>query len=389
MQWVNFLHFYQPPFQNSEVIDQVIRESYLWFTEVMLDHPEARMTINISGSLIEHLSQKKDGRKTLDRFKKLFQRNQIEIVGSAMYHPILPLIPEHQAMRQISINTDWLQKIFGKRFRPKGFFLPEMAYAPKIAKLLDDMDFTWVILDEISFNGSLNPTNLIQGANIRGTNLKALFRNRRFSNTHPPKSVLDEQVISSHDHVITATDGELYGHHHQDSEKHLIKALQHPNIQTLTCSDLLTAYDPKKSLSPLSCSWESTERELKNNNPFALWNDPKNQTHQQLWRLIKYIAGFLESHAKDENIDWARHHFDRGLSSCTQWWMSGSKVGAWDMVSWNPDEIGKGVDELMRAMRSINNLSLEERLKAEKMYIQIKYDIWEKHWKNYWKHNTQ
>lgn len=385
MRWINFLHFYQPPFQNPALLERVTRESYLWVVDTLLAHPEARMTINISGSLMEHLIQTKDGRKVLDHLKKLYQRKQIEIVGSAMYHPILPLIPEREAMRQIALNTEWLQKVFGHRFRPRGFYLPEMAYAPPLAKLLNDLDFEWLILDEISYQGKLRPKHLAQGAFIRGTQVRALFRNRMLSNTYPPKQFLTTGLIDSSKTVVTATDGELYGHHHKDEEKCLIQALEHPKLSTLTCSDYLQTLRPKSTISPVASSWESSESELKRRIPFALWNHPKNKTHQKLWKLITSISHFLEIQKQDENIEWASHHFDRGLSSCTQWWMSGLKVGAWGMISWNPDEISKGIDELMRAMRSLKGLKLNDRLKVEKMYIDLKYDIWERHWKEYWK----
>lgn len=343
------------------------------------------MTVNISGSLIEHLMLTQPGRKVLDRFKKLYHRNQVELVGSAMYHPILPLIPEREVLRQISLNTEWLQKVFGSRFQANGFFLPEMAYSPSVAKLLDDMDFEWMLLDEISFNGKLAPRPLLQGATIRGTQLKVLFRDRVLSNTYPPFRVLAPDLAHTKKIVITATDGELYGHHHQDSEKHFVQALEHPNIHTLTCSDALRLFKSKHVISPIASSWESSELDLRNRIPFALWDHPKNQTHQRLWKLVRSISHFLETETNDPNIDWAQHHFDRGLSSCTQWWMSGEKVGVWGNISWNPDEMGKGVDELMRAVRSLRDLKLKDRLRIEKMYIDLKYDIWERHWKEYWR----
>ena len=44
-------HIYQPPVQIPIVIKQIVNESYKPIMEALRDHPEAKITLNINGTL--------------------------------------------------------------------------------------------------------------------------------------------------------------------------------------------------------------------------------------------------------------------------------------------------------------------------------------------------
>ena len=55
IKWINFLHIYQPPYQEPEVVQKISKESYWHLVEVLKRNPQAKITLNFSGCLLEHL----------------------------------------------------------------------------------------------------------------------------------------------------------------------------------------------------------------------------------------------------------------------------------------------------------------------------------------------
>lgn len=382
--WINFLHFYQPPYQSREIIDKVVRESYKPVIDILKKNPKAKMTLNISGSLIEHLYAAKH-EDVIEGFKILLEKKQIELTGSACYHPILPLLPASEIKRQIALNNEVLKKAFGEKFKPKGFFLPEMAYSQKVGKVIKKMGFEWILLDEIAYNGKLNSVHFQKKYKIKNVGLYVVFRNREISKTYVPKTILNLiQSTSVPPVIITATDGEMYGHHHKNGEALLTLAIHDDRIAMHAITEYLS-FLPQRSemIQPLTASWETSPIELEHHIPFILWDDPKNRIHQLLWKLRRIAIRIVSRNTHSPNYEWARYHLDRGLASCAWWWASEKKPDVFSPITWNPDEIEKGIKELISSIRSLTNISPETKLKAEKIYQQLIKEIWSRHWKKY------
>ncbi len=384
--WINFLHLYQPPYQTADIINQVVKESYWVLIDLLKKNPQAKMTMNISGSLIEHLLATKNEKLILE-FKKLVEKKQIELTASACYHPILPLLPETEIIRQIRLNDALLKKVFGRVFRPTGFYLPEMAYSFKVAKILKKLGFSWIILDEICYNGKMGQVNWRKKYRIKGLNIEVVFRNRKISKSFVPQTVLQEASRTKPPlFIVTATDGEMYGHHHKDKGgiELFRNALKDPLIKTKTVGQYLKML-PKKSqgIEPVAASWESSEGDILDHNPYSLWKDPKNKIHQMLWELRKLAIRIINQNVGKPNYDWARHHLDRGLASCAWWWASEKRPDAFAPITWNPDTIEKGIKELITSIRSLPNVNPKIKLQAEKIYRQLLKRVWSHHWKKY------
>src|SRR5690242_12085629 len=92
---VYLFHIYQPPWQTKEVLEENYNKYYLPLLEVLESRPEYKVTLNISASLTEQLARENKA-EFFERVKKLVLKGQIELVGSAAYHPVLPLIPEEE-----------------------------------------------------------------------------------------------------------------------------------------------------------------------------------------------------------------------------------------------------------------------------------------------------
>ena len=113
--WAQLLHFYQPPTQFPPVLNKICQESYRPLIDVFREYPNARATVNINGVLTEMLS---DCGHTdiIDGLRELAEKGQIEITGTGKYHPILPLIPQEEARRQIELNQKTNTFFFGNGF---------------------------------------------------------------------------------------------------------------------------------------------------------------------------------------------------------------------------------------------------------------------------------
>lgn len=377
--WVNFLHIYQPPWQSIGVVEQVASQSYEYLVYLFKKYPHFKATINISGCLLDLLSEVRP--QLLADLQKLVKRGQVELVASAQYHALLPLIPLDEAKRQIELNII-TQKKFFPQAKISGFYLPEMAYSPELAKLIKKMGYTWVILDPICSTEKID-NNILY--NIKNINLGVIFRDRHISKAYPAeiifhklagKNVVDEVIIS-------ATDGEIYGHRHEDWQGHIEKILLHKSLVVEKVSDYLASLSIKKNIVLREGTWESSPADIKNGKPFVIWADKKNKIHQNLWALANFSSQLLKKYKKDPNWQWARKHLDQGLTSCTFWWTSGRKLSDFSPITWHPDMIDNGAEALIRSVRSLARASVREKIKAETYYLAIKKYTWNIHWKKY------
>ncbi|TSD01112.1 MAG: Uncharacterized protein Athens071426_711 [Parcubacteria group bacterium Athens0714_26] len=364
MLWLNFLHFYQPANAEFYNIRKALDKSYWRF---------------------------------------LVKKGRVELTGSAAYHGFLPLLPAEEVVRQVKVNERILRKYFGVSFKPTGFFLPEMAYTPAVAQIIKRLGYDWIILDEIAYGGNLKHRPVWGSFYIdKDSGLKVIFRNRELSSAYPPdklKVVLKESVTSKSaalneplkvpaEIFVTATDAELYGLRHEDPTAELEKLAKIKGLKTLTLSKQLKAVGRKKleKINIWPSSWESSPNEVKNKQPFNLWHDKSNKIHSDLWLLINLALGLGDRFKKDKNFYWYRWHLVRGLASCTLWWASArdfSKI--FGPYAWSPDDIERGLEDLIRSVRSLNDTKTKKaKLEAEKYYLRIKKRIWKEHWKKHW-----
>jgi predicted glycosyl hydrolase (DUF1957 family) len=383
MLWINFLHLYQPPDSEIFVIKEAVEKSYSRLVSALEANPSAKLTMNITGCLVEQLRGLRYN-DLLERMKKLVIRGQIELTGSVAYHCLMPLVPKKEIARQIKDNTAILKEAFGENIKLRGFFMPEMAYSPEAAKIVKNSGFDWLILDEICHSGKLNEVDYSKVYRAKASGLKIIFRSRKYSSTYVPKIVNKKYPYK--DLLITATDGELYGLRYHDRNGDFEKALANPDVQTATISEFI---DSRKSFYVADLvrgNWEATESEIRSGNPYALWYGKDNEVHSQLWRFAEMIVSLVEKYHADRNGKWSRYYLSRGLASCTFWWASAKDFSRiFGPTAWNPDIIERGVNNLMRAVRSIEDKnSREEKIKAEAACLKIKQLIWRKHWEEYW-----
>jgi len=388
MLWLNFFHLYQPVNTDGHIIKDATVKSYLRIIRAMEEHPDSHFTFNITGGLF--LRWQELGYKDIPvRLKKLIDCGRLEITGTAAYHPILPLIPEEEAKNQIKTNEKILKEYLGKDFKPKGFFLPEMAYSPKISILIKKLGYKWLILDDFSARPKPKDFDLNKIYTDKASGIKIIFRSRNLSNSFVPATIIEmsKNDDSEKTIAITATDAELYGLRHEDQTGIFEASLSNKNIHTSTFSEFIERQKPAGKIDLIKSTWETDEKDLKNNTPYPLWFNSKNDIQMKLWELADFSYKIVKKHKNDPNYFWAYWHLIRGFASCTFWWASKKDFRkVFGPISWNPDEIERGTNELIRAVRSLDSTTTRsDKIKAEKLYIKIKQMVWQKHWTYYWK----
>lgn len=387
MLWLNFIHLYQPINLDPYYIKEAADKSYRRLVDFLEQNPRFKFTANITGGLLIRLEDSGYG-DLIKRLKRLTTRGQLELVGSAAYHAFLPLLPEEEVIYQIKEQEKILHHYFGD-LKLQGFFIPEMSYSPKLAKVIKGLGYQWLILDEISCGGKLQTNFDFSGKYIDDqSGLKIVFRNRKLSNSYVPRSILDLLSQLSDDLVITATDAELYGLRHEDPSAELEALAKEKNLKTLTISDFLKSQSKLigKKVHLVPSTWESLSSELKRQRPFWLWSSNKNPIQNYSWQLANLAMSLGREFKDDKNYYYYRWHLDRGLASCTFWWASGHSFSHnFGPLAWSPDEVERGLNDLIRSVRSLlSPKSLRAKLKAEKFYIKAKEALWRSHWERYW-----
>jgi len=406
--WAQLLHFYQPPTQTPSVLRKICNESYRPLIKVLLQYPQARVTVNINGVLTEMLHDCGHD-NIINGLNQLAKRGQIEFTGSGKYHPILPLIPQREVERQIQLNVRTNKQFFGKRYEPRGFFPPEMCYSKEIVSSIVNSGHQWIILSGIAHPDSW-PVNVIHYIKEGNKRLAVFFRDDIISNkisfrTVEPGDFLNnlKQIKGEKEkiYVVTAMDAETFGHHIKHWEELFLAevyeqiepsaeslrtlkqatdlAYQHSlllkdeqitqEVQAVTISQLLDLFPLGKGMKPRASSWSTSGEELAAGNFYPLWKDEGNEIHCLQWEhvgmCLELVDKAMEVSDSDETKRFAtiaRGLFDRALHSCQFWWASRRPM-------WDINLIHKGLLEqwqtIVNAYRAINLSQADESIKKE------------------------
>jgi alpha-amylase/alpha-mannosidase (GH57 family) len=359
MYWSNFLHIYQPPTQTEAIVRKVTEEGYRTLVRTLKEAPGGKITLNISGVLTEQLA-----RYRLDDvsqgLRELAERGQVEFTGSAMYHPILPLIPKEEIIRQIKLNTDVNQHYFGEVYKPVGFFPPEMCYSYEVAQIAAELGFRWIIVDEISFGGKMGAVKCERLYKLAGLgDFLVFFKERPFSagityGTYPsaePFLAALKGRAEEHSYLLTGTDGEVYGHHRPGQEKLLSEVFARGTPRTCTISELIEHFSQVDTVTPLPSSWSTWEDEMARGIPYPQWQYPGHRLHELQWQLTNFVLHTVkEAPPRAPRYSEARSLLDQGLHSCQYWWASCRPWWSVEMIEWGAQKLYQAVEVLGNAV---------------------------------------
>ncbi len=376
MKWGNFLHIYQPADQQKDILEAIITQCYRPLISYIVASNDVRMTLNVTGALLE-LFDKNGYKDLIDMLKKGGEEGKIEFTSSAKYHGFLPLLPEKDVIRQIKINDETASFYLGRAYKPRGFFPPEMGYSKNIAPIVESLGFEWIILDEIAHSGTPGTVDYSKIYTIKDTKLKVFFRQRRLSNlimsavVRSPETLRDamKDDLGKPNYIITAMDGETFGHHRPGLEKFLFNVFETKDFNICTVSDILNEKNEEKygsaEVDPVASTWASSKEDIERSVQFLSWKDPENHIHKWQWELFHLVREKVEKmDSKHPRYIDVKHRMDIATASDHYWWASAKP---W----WSLEMIEDGEYRLLDTLRMIPDVKEEDLAKAQNLYEKI------------------
>ncbi len=151
------LHNHQPVGNFEHVLEQAYQDSYLPFLEVFSRYEALRISLHVSGSLMEWIDSTHPD--YLDRLAELVAQGRIEIIGGPFYEPILAMIPSRDRVGQIRSFTRWLENRLGATVR--GLWVPERVWEQSFTRDIVDAGVEYTVLDDFHFkNAGLTESDL-------------------------------------------------------------------------------------------------------------------------------------------------------------------------------------------------------------------------------------
>ncbi|MFX1353095.1 MAG: hypothetical protein ACFFGP_03965 [Promethearchaeota archaeon] len=364
--WTPCFHLYQPPTQDVQILKEIDKECYRPTFSILEKHDNVKFSVNINTILIEMLYEY-DLTDSIELLKNLVSEKKVEVLGTAKYHPILPLIPEKEALHQIRMNEEINGREFNK-WEGKGFFPPELSINSKVAKIVRDLGYKWVILSGIACPKEWPYDQIYSSPN----GLQLFFRDDILSNKIAFNNITakgfvkelnliykDKKVDNlNNTYVITAMDMETFGHHIKNYEIiFLNKVLELINDKKNIVIEFISNLDQhfpiaNKKIIPRDSSWSTTSEDMEMNIPYPLWNHPENNIHKFYWKIMQAMNNLINLIDNlDTNNNWkienyqktARWFYDRSLHSCPTWWANPQRG------IWSPNLIFKGVELIMKS----------------------------------------
>ncbi|MEK7615952.1 MAG: hypothetical protein AAB420_01965 [Patescibacteria group bacterium] len=372
MRWANFLHFYQPAGQQDDILEAIVDQSYRPLFEGFAARPRLRLTININGSLMELFDTTKY-RGLIDILRTMGKEGRLEFTSTAKFHAVLPFINEQEILRQVTLNDETNRFYLGEAYQPRGFFAPEMAYKPELTSIIENMGFQWLILDEIAGTGGTGLIDYTKTHQIKGSSLRVFFRERRLSNlimsavVRSPETLKDamKDDLASGRYMVTAMDGETFGHHRPGLHRLLLGIYDTPDFELIQVSEIEKYFPEIKEIQLIASTWASSKEDIERGAQFLSWSDPENVLHHLQWDFTKLVLDevyrLAPSHPAYPIV---RNKMDMALASDHFWWASAKP---W----WSLEMIEIGAFRLLDTIRQIPDVAVERLERASNYYMEI------------------
>jgi alpha-amylase/alpha-mannosidase (GH57 family) len=321
---------------------------------IVNSHPNAKLTVHFTGSLIEQLdwlgkngysSKGTDIAGIWDDYRAAIKSGRLEMLVGGYYHPIYPLITQEDAHLQLSKMLAADQTYFGTQ--PTGFFPPEIAFDESIIPWLKDAGIKWSLFDSFHIVGLPNTSkwskeytqaafrpHLAQSGDAKiimvprehwlGQNqsdgfdpnylIGELAKIEQY-NTDPAKPFL----------VVIASDGDngwmrqSGGGYYDWFMTGLLDQLNQPQnswIKMTTVSDYLNnVYTPSDTISVERGSWGVGGAHI----DLSTWDS--SDLHKQMWARVAQVRQQLQNaKASDAQMQAAWNYFAMGETSCYWYW---------------------------------------------------------------------
>ncbi|HEY6284051.1 MAG TPA: alpha-amylase/4-alpha-glucanotransferase domain-containing protein [Ktedonobacteraceae bacterium] len=218
------IHNHQPVGNFPWVFQQVYEESYLPMIEALEQHPQVRLSLHYTGSLLDWFHDVHPD--FVERIAALVRLNQVELISGGYYEPILSSIPDRDKIAQIRRLNERLFRDFG--VNASGMWIAERVWEPGLPRLIREADIEWTILDDVHFkNVGLEDKDLYgyYATEDQSSVLKVYATSKKMRYTIPWRPVSETietlRALATHDGkriVVMGDDGEKFGSWPETSE---------------------------------------------------------------------------------------------------------------------------------------------------------------------------
>jgi alpha-amylase/alpha-mannosidase (GH57 family) len=257
-----------------------------------------------------------------DRYKETRTLGRAEFTGCGYFHPIFPLIPEADRLKQVEKHLSLFERTFGTR--PEGFWLPELAFSPKVIPVLAKNGVKWTIVDGphiINANKNENPYQLLYKphfAEYDGQRIIVIPRDRMISiaqqSGYNPvwlSHEIERGIEANNDGeflLTVATDGENGWFRHSGEnagfwgwffEPLLYLLKKDPDFQFIkltTITEYLAEHPPKDTVNVEDGSWNVPD--TFDDGRFLKWTG--GEERQRTWARVLEASGSL--HETEQKI---------------------------------------------------------------------------------------
>jgi alpha-amylase/alpha-mannosidase (GH57 family) len=147
-------HLHQPFFIPDREVQRRARESYRPLLRAHIDQ-EVPLVVNVTGSLLERLVELAP--EVVDDLQVLADRGNLELLGSAFHHPVLPLLGRSHVREQLRRDRAVKRAALGTE--PVGFWPTELAWSHQLVPQLVEAGYEWAVVDSVALSaGTSVPT---------------------------------------------------------------------------------------------------------------------------------------------------------------------------------------------------------------------------------------
>lgn len=320
----------------NKVADKSYRPTNKMLLELLQKHPEFRLSLSITGTLIEQCEMWAPD--VLESFRALVQTGRVEIVSETYYHSLAFFYSQNEFNKQVEAHYKKVQQTLGAS--PTVFRNTELAYNNHLAKWAEQAGFKAILSEGWDpVLGWRSPNFVYRPAGTK--NISLLTKNYKLSDdlafrfsdkawsewpldadkyTHWLNTATENQPI-----VNLFMDYETFGEHQWkdvgifDFFNHLPeKWLAREGNTFYTVSDVVNKFPPVDEVdTPNTITWADTERDL----TAWLGNSMQQEAMRHLYSLEEGVLN-----TKDDGLisDWRKlQTSDHVYYMCTKWFNDG------------------------------------------------------------------
>ncbi|MCB9745443.1 MAG: DUF1926 domain-containing protein [Alphaproteobacteria bacterium] len=133
-----------PPGTPDADLQEAVRKVYGPLLAALMRTEDVKLSLYLSGPLLRWIAEKQPG--YLDALKGLAQRGQVELVGGGWGWAFLGDLPRQDAVGQVRMHGDWLNRRLG--VRPKGALPTEGAWESNLPEIYGQAGLSWALVDD-------------------------------------------------------------------------------------------------------------------------------------------------------------------------------------------------------------------------------------------------